>query len=56
MKQWKKHPDHYFITGAQKTALILRSDGTFGRSARYSGPLTKEYGDKVKKFIETGEW
>lgn len=56
VKQWKKHPDHYFITGAQKTALVLKPDGTFTRSNRYTGPLTKEHADRVDKFIKTGVW
>ena len=56
VKQWKKHPDHYFITGAQKTALVLEPDGTFTRSNRYTGPLTKEHADRVDKFIKTGVW
>lgn len=56
VKQWKKHPDHYFITGAQKTALVLKPDGTFTRSNRYTGPLTQEHADRVDKFIKTGVW
>lgn len=56
VKQWKKHPDHYFITGAQKTALVLKSDGTFTRSNRYTGPLTQEHANRVDKFIKTGVW
>ena len=56
VKQWKKHPDHYFITGAQKTALVLKPDGTFTRSNRYTGPLTKEHANRVDKFIKTGVW
>lgn len=55
VKQWAKHPDTYFIKG-EKTALVLKPDGTFGHSTRYTGPLTEAHRARVRRFIQTGEW
>lgn len=56
--QWAKNPNVYFIKGLKKTALEMKPDGTFSRSMRFTGPLTKEFGDKIERFIRTGkgEW
>lgn len=55
LTQYSKKPNTYFIKGLKKTAVELQSDGTFKRSARYSGPATEAYAAKIDRFIKTGE-
>lgn len=51
LTQWKKKPDHYFVNGMRKVAVILKPDGTFTRSGKYNA-----YGADREKLDKIMGW